>query len=257
MEKLAPAKVSSDDLYEHFKDDPEKINIISKLPEDFPEQVIKYVEECKKTSREFDFKKETRGRVFEVLVKEQFLDDEETALETKISDEIQELISDPRKYKLREYLELGRIPDIARVKVKEDGLVTINGAIEAKATKYLNKRAWKQLKEGSFLNTFRKLTRTLSKLSGKSLSKRGLKILGGVRSSGNFFTVSDKFKPTLVLPADVRTVRGSEKDLISSREFFAHERDKFANDLKKIDIKNSYFSNDDVTLISNFIMERM
>ena len=46
IETLTPTKTSSGDLFEHFKDDPKKIDVISKLPEDFPKQVINNSPTC-------------------------------------------------------------------------------------------------------------------------------------------------------------------------------------------------------------------
>ena len=72
------------------------------------------------------------------------------------------------------------------------------------------------------------------------------------------FTVSSDLVPRLVVPFNKSTgFKGFESKLISSEEFWGHKKDEFQRELENIDIQNSYFSNEDVGLISDYIMERM
>ena len=254
IETLTPTKTSSGDLFEHFKDDPKKIDVISKLPEDFPKQVIKYVreveKECEETGEKFDLESSIGGRVFEVLVREQFSNMERDSLEDKISKEIQDLISNPSRYgtfmkQIIEFKEDGeedevkKIPDVAHINVTKKGYIEIDSVVEAKKG-LLGKHASTQLKRDAFLRTLRRITRNLIKLSGKSLKEQGLKALGETRSAGDIFTVSSNLDLKLVVPSGRSlNFEGFEGKLINTEELWGHKKDVFEKELREIDIQNS------------------
>lgn len=261
LENPDGSAVNLSDLIEGGEDNEEsyqkKLAIISSLPPNFVNQVKDYVrgveKECDRTGEGFDLESRTRGRVFEMLVKAEFYEDDDTA-RSKISNEIQNLIINPGRYRLDQFLKLGRIPDVVHVQVSEEGRhVSIVHAIEAKIGS-LDRRSMRQLKDSSFLYTFRCLTKALNILSKKSLEECGLENLANAKGVGNTFSVAPDFDQRLVVPADTNI--NFPDGLIKTDEFEAHEKDNFVTLLKSIKIQNSSFNRNEISAIARYILEK-
>ena len=188
------------------------------------------------------------GRLFEMLVAAEFLDDESAS-----GEELLTWLHDPERHKLPGMERLGRNPDITFVRVLETGKVVVEAVGEAKANPSLDWRCFQQLGESGIRESLAKVVGAVNQAGREDLKKCGLMALA---EAGGEVEISPSFRQVLILPAEVDV--GYPEKMVDESEF-KKEREyrKFCEmlgDGKEVEVRRSSFYSSEVRAMARYLL---
>lgn len=235
-------------------------SILDQLPENLVEELHAHliVVEGGKEAESSAEESKLRGELFERLATAQYgragAGTQDPRLAEELSQELVQLMHDPRRFGLEEQIGGIRNPDLAFFKINDQGKVEIEAAGEVKLG-LLTPRAAHQI-GGGFREGTRKMVEVVNRMGKPEDS--GLLAVAQSRTRGGYLSASENLKVKLIVPAD----RNPEKvkSLVNRGIFPREDYVRLLELLKnkdEVEILKSAFSRQEVAAMADHLIGKI